>query len=82
VQSTPEGESKPPSRARMIVVLAPWSTGPADQYDMYLPRCPRSPRPVRLLVGRATDTDAALAGLALGHLIVSEVRTRWAGAGR
>src|SRR5258705_2107144 len=69
--SIPAGESKPPSRARMIVVLGAlvalgWLT-----IDMYLPALPRiaDDLSVSSSVAQLTLTGT-LAGLALGQLIV------------
>ena len=69
--STPEGESKLPSRARMIVVLgALVALGPLT-IDMYLPALPKiaDDLSVSSSVAQLTLTGT-LAGLALGQLIV------------
>jgi MFS transporter, DHA1 family, multidrug resistance protein len=69
--STPTGESKPPSRARMIVVLgALVALGPLT-IDMYLPALPKiaDDLSVSSSVAQLTLTGT-LAGLALGQLIV------------
>ena len=69
--STPEGESKPPSRVRMIAVLgALVALGPLT-IDMYLPALPKiaDDLSVSSSVAQLTLTGT-LAGLALGQLIV------------
>jgi DHA1 family bicyclomycin/chloramphenicol resistance-like MFS transporter len=69
--STPEGQSKLPSRARMIVVLgALVALGPLT-IDMYLPALPKiaDDLSVSSSVAQLTLTGT-LAGLALGQLIV------------
>jgi len=69
--TSPEGESKPPSRARMIVVLgALVALGPLT-IDMYLPALPKiaDDLSVSSSVAQLTLTGT-LAGLALGQLIV------------
>src|SRR5882757_4412807 len=69
--SSPEGESKLPSRARMIVVLgALVALGPLT-IDMYLPALPKiaDDLSVSSSVAQLTLTGT-LAGLALGQLIV------------
>ncbi|MGX9787253.1 multidrug effflux MFS transporter [Mycobacterium sp. MMS18-G62] len=69
--STPAGESKPPSRARMIAVLgAMVALGPLT-IDMYLPALPKiaDDLGVSSSVAQLTLTGT-LAGLALGQLIV------------
>jgi MFS transporter, DHA1 family, multidrug resistance protein len=69
--SIPAGESKPPSRARMIVVLgASVALGPLT-IDMYLPALPKiaDDLSVSSSVAQLTLTGT-LAGLALGQLIV------------
>jgi DHA1 family bicyclomycin/chloramphenicol resistance-like MFS transporter len=69
--SIPAGESKPPSRARMIVVLgALVALGPLT-IDMYLPALPKiaDDLSVSSSVAQLTLTGT-LAGLALGQLIV------------
>ena len=69
--STPEGESKPPSRVRMIAVLgALVALGPLT-IDMYLPALPTiaDDLSVSSSVAQLTLTGT-LAGLALGQLIV------------
>jgi DHA1 family bicyclomycin/chloramphenicol resistance-like MFS transporter len=69
--STPDGESKLPSRARMIVVLgALVALGPLT-IDMYLPALPKiaDDLSVSSSVAQLTLTGT-LAGLALGQLIV------------
>ena len=69
--STPEGESKPPSRVRMIAVLgALVALGPLT-IDMYLPALPKiaDELSVSSWVAQLTLTGT-LAGLALGQLIV------------
>src|SRR3954452_6757984 len=69
--STPVGESKPPSRARMIAVLgAMVALGPLT-IDMYLPALPKiaDDLGVSSSVAQLTLTGT-LAGLALGQLIV------------
>src|SRR5215212_1112967 len=69
--STPEGESKRPSRARMIAVLgAMVALGPLT-IDMYLPALPKiaDDLGVSSSVAQLTLTGT-LAGLALGQLIV------------
>ena len=68
---TPEGESKPPSRVRMIAVLgALVALGPLT-IDMYLPALPKiaDDLSVSSSVAQLTLTGT-LAGLALGQLIV------------
>src|SRR5712675_1961372 len=69
--STPDGESKPPSRARMIVVLGLLvALGPLT-IDMYLPALPRiaAELSVSSSVAQLTLTGT-LAGLALGQLVI------------
>jgi MFS transporter, DHA1 family, multidrug resistance protein len=69
--TTSKGESKPPSRARMIVVLgALVALGPLT-IDMYLPALPKiaDDLSVSSSVAQLTLTGT-LAGLALGQLIV------------
>ena len=69
--SSPEGESKPPSRVRMIAVLgALVALGPLT-IDMYLPALPKiaDDLSVSSSVAQLTLTGT-LAGLALGQLIV------------
>jgi DHA1 family bicyclomycin/chloramphenicol resistance-like MFS transporter len=69
--STPEGQSKPPSRVRMIAVLgALVALGPLT-IDMYLPALPKiaDDLSVSSSVAQLTLTGT-LAGLALGQLIV------------
>ena len=69
--STPDGESKPPSRVRMIAVLgALVALGPLT-IDMYLPALPKiaDDLSVSSSVAQLTLTGT-LAGLALGQLIV------------
>src|SRR5882724_10837234 len=69
--SIPAGESKPPSRARMIVVLgALVALGPLT-IDMYLPALPKiaDDLSVSSSVAQLTLTGT-LAGLALGQLVV------------
>src|SRR5258708_26881480 len=69
--STPEGESKLPSRARMIVVLgALVALGPLT-IDMYLPALPKigDDLGVSSSVVQLTLTGT-LAGLALGQLVI------------
>src|ERR1700756_1771234 len=68
---TPEGESTPPSRARMILVLGVMvALGPLT-IDMYLPALPKiaDDLSVSSSVAQLTLTGT-LAGLALGQLIV------------
>ena len=68
--STPAGGSKPPSRARMIVVLgALVALGPLT-IDMYLPALPKiaDDLSVSSSVAQLTLTGT-LAGLALGALL-------------
>src|ERR1700752_230764 len=69
--SSPEGESKPPSRVRMIAVLgALVALGPLT-IDMYLPALPKiaDDLSVSSSVAQLTLTGT-LTGLALGQLIV------------
>ena len=69
--TSPEGESKPPSRVRMIAVLgALVALGPLT-IDMYLPALPKiaDDLSVSSSVAQLTLTGT-LAGLALGQLIV------------
>src|SRR5262245_4055479 len=69
--STPEGESTPPSRLRMVMVLgAVVALGPLT-IDMYLPALPKiaDDLSVSSSVAQLTLTGT-LAGLALGQLIV------------
>ena len=69
--TSPEGESKPPSRARMIVVLgALVALGPLT-IDMYLPALPKMADDLSVSSSVAQLTlTGTLAGLALGQLIV------------
>ena len=69
--TTSKGESKPPSRARMIVVLgALVALGPLT-IDMYLPALPKIADDLSVSPSVAQLTlTGTLAGLALGQLIV------------
>ena len=72
-----DGQPKPPSRARMIVVLgALVALGPLT-IDMYLPALPKiaDDLSVSSSVAQLTLTGT-LAGLALGQLIVAHARQR------
>jgi DHA1 family bicyclomycin/chloramphenicol resistance-like MFS transporter len=68
---TPEGESKPPSRVRMIAVLgALVALGPLT-IDMYLPALPKIAEDLSVSSSVAQLTlTGTLTGLALGQLIV------------
>src|SRR5215475_7078021 len=69
--STPEGESKVPSRLRMVMVLgAVVALGPLT-IDMYLPALPKIADDLSISSSVAQLTlTGTLAGLALGQLIV------------